>query len=398
MFAPPSQPGSSSPPTPPDRWPEGWFRSVTETERPSHTVATVRPDSPLGSESEDPATLTMARRVDSTYGLDTPHRCCSARTAGVQLVASLLVTASVAGCEVASLPPTSSRSDGGPVVSRGVVSHEAKSQVRLYRDPTGCDAVQTVNRSFRVVTVRDADSGDGAPTSGLVGSRTQATPGADSRTRHLVLEETYDLRHCLASASVSSEATITAWAPVAGATEPLFRIRGRAMTGEVIGNLYRMTQRSCCGSNDVGSFYSLLTGRMLFSATGDPLALTQPDGSSRYLAVHDSYSAALPPEAVADSAVVGVLQWGGDRDPAARYPIVARPGGRFGLRALTLEALQAGDAGSTTAPSVTVGIARIEFVATTGDRDLEILIPIRAGDLDLDGATLPRGVALVRKP
>ena len=78
----------------------------------------------------------------------------------------------VAGCDVMYLPPPSSRTDGGPVSSRGVVSHEARSQLRRYRDAAGCESVQTVNRRFRLVTV----VGPGGP-------------------EHRVLEESFDVRH-----------------------------------------------------------------------------------------------------------------------------------------------------------------------------------------------------------
>lgn len=210
-----------------------------------------------------------------------------------------------------------------------------------------------------------------------------------------MLEESYDLRHCLASASTSSEATITAWEPVAGAAEPLFRIRGRAATGEVIGNLYRMTQRSCCGSHEVGSYYSLLTGRMLFTATGDPIAVSGPDGATRYLAFHASYSATLPPESVADSTVVGVLQWGDDRVPATRYSIVARSGGRYGLAAFTLRRAPESEGNPPTVQTAALQLARIELASPADDRRHEISIPIRAGELDLEGATLPPGFELV---
>src|SRR5690349_18840169 len=86
-------------------------------------------------------------------------------------------------CRISYLPPASTRSDGGPVVTRGVITHEARSQVRLYRDAAGCESVQTVNHQYRVVTV-----------------------ATDVGRQRLVLEEAYDVRLCLEGGSSSSEA------------------------------------------------------------------------------------------------------------------------------------------------------------------------------------------------
>ena len=150
-----------------------------------------------------------------------------------RLALSALLIALTASCTVMSLPPAASRADGGPVSSRGIVSHEARSQLRLYRDAAGCESIQTVNRQFRLVTV-------------------VTEKGAERR----VLEESYDVRHCLQAESASSEAAIVAWRPDS-TTTPLFRIAGRGTEGEPAGNLYRMTQRGCCGSQELATYFSL---------------------------------------------------------------------------------------------------------------------------------------------
>jgi len=207
----------------------------------------------------------------------------------------------ITGCRIESLPPASSRSDGGPVATRGTITHQARSEVRLYRDAAGCNSVQTVNRQFRLV-------------------RVQREEGPE----RLVLEESYDVRWCLEREGVSSEATVTAWRPDSAATPPLFRIVGRGVTGAPVGNLYRMVAYSCCGSQELATYFSLLTGRLLFSSSLPPRQLVLPArGIQRFAAFHDSYSAAQPPEVERDSSVVGVLQWGDDRTAAQRFVLRA---------------------------------------------------------------------------
>src|SRR5438093_8540280 len=143
----------------------------------------------------------------------------------------------VVGCRIATLPPNLGRGESGPVEARGIISREARSQVRMYRDAAGCESVQTVNRQFRLVTI--------------------VTP---TGPRRLLLEESYDVRRCLTSEGASSEALITAWEADSGSSEPLFHIAGRGVASAPVGNLYRMQSRGCCGSGDAATYFSLVSG------------------------------------------------------------------------------------------------------------------------------------------
>ena len=283
----------------------------------------------------------------------------------------------VAGCEVVSLPPSSSRTDGGPVSSRGVVSHEARSQLRLYRDAAGCRSVQTVNRQFRLVTV----VGPGGPA-------------------HRVLEESFDVRHCLSSESSSSEAVITAWHPDSSATaSPLFRITGRGVAVEPQGNLYRLAVRGCCGSQDLASYSSLLTGRSLFTSSVRPRSLEVANrGIYRFAAFHDTFSAMAPAEAEADSTVIGVLQWGDDQDLARRIAVRAdRP------EAFAVELLRFVEEGKPVSDSTLVLWPdrpprklelEVRLIAPGSNRRLTFRVPVVDLQLAEAHATVPRGVRL----
>ncbi len=281
------------------------------------------------------------------------------------------------GCQVLSLPPQSSRTDGGPVSARGVVSHEAKSQLRVYLDAAGCKSVQTVNRQFRLVTV----VGSGEP-------------------EHRVLEESFDVRHCLSSESSSSEAVITAWSPDSPASAtPLFRITGRGTKGEPFGNLYRMAVFGCCGSQDLGSYSSLLSGRTLFASSVRPLMIEVANRRTpRFAAFHDTFSALAPAEAMADSTVIGVLQWGDDLTEARRIVVRAdRP------EAFAVESLQILDGGRVQGDSTVVvwpdrparalGL-EIRLVAPGSGRRVSIRVPIDGLELAVAKATPPQGFRL----
>jgi hypothetical protein len=288
---------------------------------------------------------------------------------GATLVALL---ATLPSCQLVSLPPANSRDDGGPVAARGEISHEARSHVRLYRDAAGCESVQTVNRRFQVVTV----VGDAGP-------------------ERLVLEEAYDVRECLDTESSSSEATVTAWRPVAGVATPVFSIRARGMRGHPTGNLYQLTGHSCCGSGDLNAYYSLLTGHALFSASGPPLQLQNSAiGDRRFAAVHDTYSAGAPPESLADSTVVGVLQWGDDREPAQRVAVVIERPEPFALDELHFH--RGGQRVPTEEPADEVPGTELRFrlAAAASGRSIDVRIPIAGLDLVLDRAAVRGGASL----
>ncbi len=279
-----------------------------------------------------------------------------------------------AGCAVMSRPPASARSDGGPVSNRGTVSHEARSQLRLYKDAAGCESIQTVNRQFRLVTV-------------------VTEKGAERR----ILEESYDVRHCLESESASSEAAIVAWRPDT-ATVPLFRIAGRGTEGEPAGNLYIMTQSGCCGSQALATYFSLLNGRALFtSSIGIRSIEVANTRQVRYAGFHDSYSAAAATESQADSAVVGVLQWGDDQTPGQRILLRAdRPEG-FAVSGLAFrrDGKATADSAITLWPDKPQHLAlEVRLTAPSSNRTLSLTIPIAGLDLDLKGARVPSGFRL----
>jgi hypothetical protein len=260
-----------------------------------------------------------------------------------------------------------------------VVTHEARSHLRLYRDAAGCESVQTVNRQFRLATV----VGDRGP-------------------ERLALEESYDIRHCLTKESSSSEATVTAWRPGSDAASPVFRITGRGVAGAPYGNLYRMTRSGCCGSGDLAAYYSLLTGSYLFSSSVEPRSIQVANTRAvRYFAFHDSFSAAAPAEWETDSTVIGVLTWGDDETPAQRLVVLLDQPEPFATSSLRL--IVAGK--PIDQPSLTVFADNpvgpiqldVELVAPGSGRRVSLRIPIVELEPVIDQATLPTDAKLERR-
>lgn len=307
----------------------------------------------------------------------------SLRRPPVTRLRSLFVLTPILGaCSVVSLPPSSSRSDGGPVATRGAVIHEARSQLRLYRDAAGCESVQTVNRQYRLVTVRDSIPGDGP--------------------RRLVLEESYDVRHCLAAESQSSEATVTVWRPDSVSREPLFRLAGRGVHGEPWGNLYQMVAAGCCGSQNLITYYSLLSGATLFASSLPARILEFPaNRTSLFVGFHDTYSAAAPVEASDDSSVVGVVSWADDHAVLQRVVVVADRAEPLAVAALafTRDGRRLADTLVTVWPNDSTAdfAVTVDLISPASDRRAWIRIPIANRALVIEKAVASRGFR-VRQP
>mgnify|MGYP001182371729 CR=1 FL=1 len=286
-----------------------------------------------------------------------------------------------AGCTVTSLPPAGSRVDGGPVAARGTVTHEAKSQLRLYRDAAGCQSVQTVNRQFRLITVR--------------------VPGTKA-PRRLVLEESYDIRHCLESESNSSEAVITAWLPDTTSPEPAFRITGRGVTGAPEGAVYRMVAQSCCGSQDLLTYFSLLNGQTLLASSGPVRRLEEiTTGQVRLAGFHGTFSTGAPPEVGADSTVVGVLYWADETRQLSRHSLRVDPFDQFALEGLAfvVRGRPSADSLLLIGPDDSTAIElEVRLVSASTERRIQFRVPVHGLALDATRASLPKGIRLSPLP
>ena len=145
-----------------------------------------------------------------------------------------------------------------------------------------------------------------------------------TREERLLLEETFD--RLLDSGAEGEKSTVTVEARKAESADanPLWRIRSAGGSGEPEGNLYRVTNPGCCGAQDLSTYFSLLNGRELFSADSPILQLEVPNtGVHRYAAYRDLMSAGGVLEFGKEKGVIGVLQFGSDREPGAKVLVTA---------------------------------------------------------------------------
>jgi hypothetical protein len=164
---------------------------------------------------------------------------------------------------------------------------------------------------------------------------------------HLVLEERTTLEQCenLEGPSLA-EVRVTA-RPAGRPTAPaVWTIRREADRGEVVDSfpgqpVYRIKRYGCCGSEDVDAWYSLATGRLLFTADYPLLSVDVEPFGSGLVGVHDT-EAATPPGAERDSTLIAVIAWG--RASGAVQKLALR-GASWNFAVRNLELVARGPAG-----------------------------------------------------
>lgn len=132
---------------------------------------------------------------------------------------------------------------------------------------------------------------------------------------HLVLEEKTTLRQCEnLEGPTEAEVSVAARPAAHPEARPRWVIRRRGDTGAVVDSfpgrsLYRVTEYGCCGSEDLDAYYSLVTGRELFTADHPLLFVDVKPFGTGFVAVHD-VEAAGSPGAESDRTLVAVVAFG----------------------------------------------------------------------------------------
>lgn len=232
----------------------------------------------------------------------------------------------------------------------------------------------------------------------------------------VLLRETYVQRCCTeGEREVESTVLLEGLGDVAQpAATPAWRQTFPADAGEVWGDFYRAVQHGCCDQADALSYVHLGTGALAFvvSAADRPPAqalatLRVPNSALvRYAGFLDRVTPVEPPEALTDSSVAGVLQYGSGEGPGR--PFVLRKEGGRGLD-YRLDRVSFRIPGRETAadgsvdlwsadgsgdPAALSGFWILISLSAYDDPPLTIEVPVTADTPDPGRASLPGGWAL----
>lgn len=226
---------------------------------------------------------------------------------------------------------------------------------------------------------------------------------------HLVLEEKTSIEQCEnLEGPTNAEVSVVARPARDPAARPLWIVRRRGEAGAVADEspsepMYRITEYGCCGSENLDTYYSLATGRVLFTADHPLLYLDAAPFGTGLVAVHDVMAADAPPGAANDRTLVAAISFGGTRAPGQR---VLLRGPSSDYRVFAMELVGRGPNGQvkrgqnlgindelTAAWSVAV-VLELEAVTGAGGT-ARVEIPIENGRLAVAKARVPAGFRVV---
>lgn len=198
------------------------------------------------------------------------------------------------------------------------------------------------------------------------------------------------------------------------AATPVWRQTFPADAGEVWGDFYRAVERGCCDEADALTYVHLGTGALAFvvSAADRPAAqalatLRVPNSALiRYAGVLDRVTPVEAPEALSDSSVAGVLQYGSGDGPARRF-VLRKEGGRgldYRLDRVTFRipgretaadgSVDLWSADGQSDPTVLSGFWILIVLSAYDDPPLTVEIPVTADAPEPGRANLPSGWSL----
>jgi len=249
--------------------------------------------------------------------------------------------------------------------------------------------------------------------------RARGASRADADERFLVREAKTEL--CCQESEHESATTIdvAVWHDTTATDASLWSHRLVADEADLHEGWYRTITRGCCDSSDLYEFFRLTDGTRVFRAssdwnTGDSIlpGISVPNSDlERSVAFHDTFTIDDPPEAAADTTLIGVLQYGSREGPVQRYLVLSADAisrhARLQRLALVVDdtasslpnrALWSADGRGE--PAALSGFhIRLELM-TYSDSVPEIVveIPVARDRLDLARARLHRSIRLKRAP
>lgn len=235
-------------------------------------------------------------------------------------------------------------------------------------DSTGLAYTRLVNRTFRHVTL-DAAAPDGAP-------------------RELLLLEEVDAAVRNDREGVEASVRVRAFAPQGRRFTRLawtVAAPGHALAAD-FGRFLRVTLPGCCAALPTHGWYALDTGGAVTSFTAEPVLVPADAPEDAVFAVFHSAMAATPPPELRDAGeVAGVLRLvvNGRVADVVTVASTAEVGGD-GILALELPA---GDGAAAS--------SRVSLRFGGGET---LRLRVRGGRFDLQGADLPQGFAVERRP
>jgi hypothetical protein len=237
--------------------------------------------------------------------------------------------------------------------------------------------------------------------------------GAPGESEEILLEQVFTYQQNSNLDGIPSTLTATAWKSGKKRYDTkLWSITDDANEADIYrwGELYRTTQHGCCASENVERIYDLRTGKLAAVSTATPAVVEVPNTPvRRIVAYHSTAGVEGPPEAEKMTRLLGVLTLSARAEVLHRIAVVDAETGEdresFSPELILRVDGENGDVGTDVSlwsaeknpiPENIRGF-RVEMTFPGRDEKGEILrVPVEKDDFDLEHATVPAGLKLVR--
>jgi hypothetical protein len=189
----------------------------------------------------------------------------------------------------------------------GQLSRSATSTITSERDKEGNDVITTTNRRF---TFADWTPNYQWP---------------DPANRWMILLEEFSSEWYPGMEGTNGSVKVESWiGHYPHADRKGWTIGAEGDEGEVESYFYKVTKYGCCATHQTQMYFNLMTGRKAYTSTNNLHVILRPYNSSltnRYVAYHDANSMIQPQEAKSLKNLIGVIQYGSEKEALQRVLI-----------------------------------------------------------------------------
>ena len=248
--------------------------------------------------------------------------------------------------------------------------------------------------------------------------------GTPGEPEEVLLEQVFTISYQSNAEGMPSRLTATAWKTKPGSKTrydtKLWTIADDANEADMLrySELYRTTQHGCCASENVQRIYDIRNGKLAAVSTVQPAILEVPNTPVRRIVAYHSVAGVVAPPEAEDAKMaprlLGILTLSARSEILHRVAVMEagplRPDGQTEHEPfspdLTLRVDgKDGDAGTEVSlwsaekspiPANIRGFrVEMSFIGLT-DKPEVVLVPVEKDDFDLEHATVPAGLKLVR--
>ena len=276
---------------------------------------------------------------------------------------------------------------------------------------------QTFRRQVQV-TVEETPLPDGGWSRKIVQPRLEfftlwPDPGTPGEPEEILLDQVFTFQQRTDLEGIPSTLTATAWKSGKRRYDTkLWSLSDEGNEADIFrwGELYRSTQHGCCASENVQRLYDLRTGKLAAVSTVKPAVVEVPNTPVRRLvAYHGAAGVVSPPELGKIPRLLGVITLSSRAEVLHRVAVVdAATGGdrpEFSPELILRVDGKDGDVGPDVSlwsaeknpvPANIGGFrAELSFLTTDDKKDF-VVVPVLKDDFDLEHATVPSTLKLVR--